>query len=389
MRPLSTILLLLMILPSTAARSTAQEPPVYGLQQPSRNHLLDDLDTLFLLQDATARGHRNATLAQKRLLLSMGQKVRSEGLAETDQMTTFVVGYVLSGGDPNSAITLSRSGSLPPSHRELLEGVSYFMGGNRKDASRLLRSIDVSTLPLRVSGRVALAKAMLEDDPAARQLELSTAAALMPGTLVEESALRRSALSYAQSGPGDDLWRRLERYQRRFPESLYAKTFWEELLSGLARWRTESVTPHLARLDLVLQEMRTSRRRDLYLYLARQASSAGNIALVIQSSRRVLRLAEEGSAEEQMAKMFLAFYSVGSETSEKVLAGLLSIQRESLAPDDRAILDAGLWITRQINEPPSGGRPGLGVETPEENSLQIRLVNLLMEVDKLLTKSDS
>ena len=135
--------------------------------------------------------------------------------------------------------------------------------------------------------------------------------------------------------------------------------------------------------------MRTSRRRDLYLYLTRQASSAGNIALVIQSSRRVLRLAEEGSAEEQMAKMFLAFYSVGSETSEKVLAGLLSIQRESLAPDDRAILDAGLWITRQINEPPSGGRPGLGVETPEENSLQIRLVNLLMEVDKLLTKSDS
>lgn len=354
----------------------------------ARQILLNDLDALFLLQDATASGRRDAAALQKPLLVSIGEKLSGVSTIEPNLLAPLVAGYVLSGGDPEVATELAKSDSLTPIHRRLIEGVSLLMRGEREEAAKLLRNLDISLLPARVAGRVALAQALLEQDPAARQAGLSGAIAAMPGTLVEESALRRSVLAFAEEADEPGFWRRLERYQRRFPDSLYARTFWEEVMSNLALWSTRDKAPDLAQLDMILLEMPASRRRELYLELARQAGRINQAALAGFAARRVLRLAAAGSPEDQTARLYLALYAIASETADQARASLETINRDVLQPHERALRDAALWVAGELNRPADPG-PGLAVNEEAKGPLQQKAEELLSEIDKILLELNS
>lgn len=389
MKRLSVILGLVLIVLSTEANKTFSQSPLLGAEQSRELQFLVDLDTLFLLQDATANGQKKAAELQKLLLRDMGERFKQGDILDPNTIATHVAGYVLSGGDPTTAATLMKYEGIQPSNHQLLEGVSLFMRGDRDRAEKLLKDIDIRALPLRVAGRVALSRAALEKNPAIRQHLLSVAVSMMPGTLVEESALRRSAISYAETGQQEDLWRRLERYQRRFPDSLYAESFWDDLVLVLAKWHMKGITLNFLRLDLIMQEIDVPRRRDLYLHLARQSSRANNTAVADYAAGRTLGLADEGSADQQTAKLYLALYTLGSEPEDMMLEELTSIRRDMLTLEDKGLLDAGLWIAQQISKTPIVNPDGESVETPEKAPLQIRLEKLLVEVDKLLVESNS
>jgi chemotaxis protein MotC len=384
MKILVTALCLLTTMSPAFAEGPAKDTPIPAASGVGTPRLLRELDALFLLQDATARGRRDAAVLQKPLLLAIGKEIGEDASVEPDRLAPYVAGYVLSGGDPATAATLSKSDSLSPFHRRLLEGVSLFMRGNRQEAAELLKAIDVLRLPVRVAGRVALAQALLEQDPAARQTGLSIAAALMPGTLVEESAVRRSTLAFAETADEKQFWKRLERYQRRFPDSLYARSFWEEVVSQLANWKSRGEAPDLTRLDLILKDMPASRRRQLYLHLARASSTVDNVAFVEFGASRTKRLALEGSMEDQAARLYLSLYAIASEEGDRSLADLRSINRNLLNAQDRALLDAGLWIAQQIDRPPETGRSGTAEEALPKTPLEMRAESLLADVDKIL-----
>lgn len=373
--------------PSTASAEATQEEEVPSTVQTIP--LLRDLDALFLLQDAAARGRRDAATLQKPLLVSIGERLRDGLAALPAELAPYVAGYVLSGGDPASADALAASEHVSALDRRLLEGASRFMRGERAEARTLLRGIDATSLPARIAGRVALAQALLEDDAAMRQSGLSVAMASMPGTLVEESALRRSALGYVDTEDELPFWRRLERYQRRFPNSLYARSFWEEILTGLAAWAAKDKPPDLARLDLILQEMPVSRRRDLYLYLTRQSSRGGHARLVMFAGGRALRLAEEGSQEEQTARFYLSLYGIASEQSKQALAQLRALNPALLGPREQALLAAGLSLADQISRPPHIPGDGAKEGELEESEIRTRGESLITDVDRILAESNS
>lgn len=388
MRVLITAAFLLIATSSAGAEDTRTMAPANG-ELAGTSRLLHDLDALFLLQDATARGRLDAAALQKPLLRSIGQEILKNGLAEPDRVAPYVAAYVLSGGDPATAVTLAKSENLQPIHRLLLEGVSLFMQGSREDAAKRLGDIDVSRLPARVGGRVALAKALLERNADGRQADLSVAAALMPGTLVEESALRRSALAFMESAEERSFWKRLERYQRRFPNSLYAKSFWEEIMSGLVTWGAKGRAPDLTRLDEIVGEMPTERRRRLYLLLARKSSRVSNAMMVEFAASRALRLAVEGSEEQHAARLYLSLHAVASERGAEAAAALKAIRRDLLDAQDKALLDAGLWIAQQITSPPAEDQSVAAGEQEEKGPLQMRAEQLLVEADRILAESGS
>lgn len=353
------------------------------------NPLLHDLDALFLLQDATARGRRDAAALQKPLLVSIGERLSKVKLDDLDGMAPYIAGYVLSGGDPRPAETLAKSDQLPTGDRRLLEGVALFMQGDREKAATLLGNIDTSALPARIAGRVALARALLESDPVARQNGLSAAIASMPGTLVEESALRRSALAFAEASNQPSFWKRLERYQRRFPDSLYARTFWEEMMGEILKMSSKGKAPDLDRLDQILQTMPEPQQRDLYLLLARQASGTNNIPLVEFAAGRVRGLADTGSGEEQSARLYLALYAVASSTGGQALADLEAINRSLLDEREQALLDAAIWIGQQIRQPAKRSQISTRDAGEPKSPLESRAENLLAEVEKLLAESST
>lgn len=354
-----------------------------------RDVLANDLDALFLLQDATARGRNDAAALQKQLLVSIGGRFTKIGRADPNMLAPLAAGYVLSGGNPDAVAELTKSAALTPSHRHLLEGVSLFMRGERDEAAKLLRDMDTAGLPARIAGRVALAQSLLEQEFGARQERLSTAIAAMPGTLVEESALRRSALAFAEAGDENRFWRRLKRYQRRFPDSLYAKTFWQDVMFNLVKWSTTGKPPDAARLDLILQDMALSRRREIYLHLARQAAKLNEQKLVGFASRRVHRLAVPGSQEDQTARFYMSLYDVVSEKADSARAELEKIDRNMLLPHEQALLEAALWIAQEVNRPAAAGSSGIPSGSVERSPLQERAESLLSAADKVLSEIQS
>jgi chemotaxis protein MotC len=369
--------------PDEAAPQPAPGP------SPTEIALAQELDALFLLQDATARGRQDAAALQKPLLLRLRDQFNAAPLAEAERLSLLVAAYVLSGGDPATAERMAKEGKLSGMRKRLLEGVALFMRGDRPAAAKLLLPLDTSRLPARLAGRVALAQALLEREPEARQQRLSWAAAAMPGTLVEESALRRSALGYAETAEQKHFWKRLTRYQRRFPDSLYARAFWEEAMDKILAWSSEGKAPQLDRLDLVLAELPVARRRALYLHLARQSAAGAHVPLTEYAARRVVRLAVPGSQEDQLGRLYLALYSIASETGEAARAGLASISPALLTPRERALREAGLAIAGQITRPAEAGGAEASEAVPEQSPLEQRGETLLQQAAKLIAESSS
>lgn len=381
------LLCAVLLLPDLACaedEQAAHTPPTVA-PPPAKLAIVHDLDALFLLQDATARGRGDAATLQKPLLRSIGRAFTTT-TDDPNRLAPHAAAYVLSGGDPEVADALAGREGMQQANRRMLEGVALFMRNDREEAAKRLASIDTALLPRRLAGRMALAQALLEKDGSLAQQRFALAMAAMPGTLVEESSLRRSALAHAAAHEEAAFWKRLTRYQRRFPDSLYARSFWEEVMGHLATWHAKPPGPSLDRLDLVLGTMPLSRRRALYLQLTRRAASQSDVALVQFAADRVRRLSEEGSLEDQVAAFYVALYAIASAQGDAALKQLQSVNRGLLLPEERALLLAGLSIGQQIARPMMAPATD---DTAEKSPLMSRGESLLGDIDRLLADQGS
>ena len=322
-------------------------PEIKPLVWPS---VLSDIRALYAMQDAAAAGHHAAASLQKAMLQQINRKLADEiPKVEPNILASGVVGFVLSGGNPMTAELLANQESISRLHRKLLLGASFYMRGKRKEAADELAGIDVFMLKPSVAGRVALVKAMLETSDEERQQQLlSIAIALMPGSLIEESALRRSALIYAKAGRQREFWQRADRYIRRFSRSLYARDFLFDVIGEVVNFEANGRKPDFHQVDLLLGTIRVSNRRGLYLHLARQAALANLVGLTEFASHRLLRLSAPGGREAQLALLYDSIFDVASDNSERAAVVLMALDPQILPSLERKLRSASLAVVSQI-----------------------------------------
>lgn len=344
--------------PVVASEDNAQDP-AHGLTRPDQN-FRSGVDNLFALQDRAAAGSTSSVADQKELLPSLGKTIENIPADQYSASSSLIAAYILSGGDPQVAERASAWKTFSEHDQKLLQASARFMKGEREEAAKFLDNIEALRLPARIVGRVALAKALLSTEEA-RQTHLEIAVSAMPGTLIEESALRRSALGFADSHEETRFWRRLERYARRFPHSIYASAFWDEVSAKLVSWSTSSLKPDIPRLDLVVSTLPVERRRTIYLSLARRSVEAVRPVLVGFASRRLRRLAVPGSTEDQLGLFYISLYEIVSANGSTALANLKSAPRSLLNPMELSLLDAAITVGNQIESP----LPALDSSMPE------------------------
>lgn len=349
--------------------------------------VVKDIDRLFQLQDATAFGVLQAAEEQKTLLQEIATSLPATDAGAAPLLVHPVAAYVLSGGNPQAAEQLSQREGISPDDKHLLDAVAMFMRGDRAAAAKLFGSMDPLDLPARLTGRVALAQALLKNG-VARQDSFALAIASMPGTLVEESALRRSALAYAEAGDERGFWKRLERYNRRFCFSLYAASFWNEAMAAVIGWKNKSAEPGLLQFDRVMAPLPEGRRRSLYLELARHAAAAGRPDVTEFAGRRLARLARDGSDEQQQGQLYTALFHIVSSVGDDALAQLKSVRRAALQEIDLAFLDSALALGQQIERPVEIRPEGLQTQPDEKDPLASRGAALLAETSKLLADGE-
>ena len=126
--------------------------------------------------------------------------------------------FVLSGGD--ASVLQPWGEDLEPGTREkqLFDGIVAYGQGNITKAEATLLPLDAASLDPMLGGHLSLAQALLSSRPTPERAfaYFDLARQLLPGTLVEEAALRQTVVLAAKTGDGLRFARAAISYMSRF-----------------------------------------------------------------------------------------------------------------------------------------------------------------------------
>lgn len=339
------------------------------------------------LQDAAAAGDAGSGSMQRRMLVEMSKAFRQHDPHTLPSPRTLraAIIYLLSGGRPGDVDTLLVSTPETEPLRWIIKGAAYYAANETKAASKALAPFDPQRLPLSIGGRVALARAMVlpDGEDAERVRLLRLAGRLMPGTLVEESSLRRLlpiALGLGEPLPTQYV---IERYLARFGNSIYAADVLAQYVGAIVAFEGKAKPVTRQSVELLFNQLPVALRRDTYLAIARAAVLRGLADLALFSASRARRLAIEDSIAWHTATLYDAAILVVSPDYAIAVDLLSEVDAAKLDAEGKELLAASLRIAdaiRRPETPPSSGERQTDV--PETQA------QLLSKAQKVLLASD-
>jgi chemotaxis protein MotC len=327
--------------------------------------------TLERIQDATAAGDRAAVEIQSKLIVQMGTDLtnaKQSDLQDARNLRAVAI-YLFSGGNPNIAERRLIPLKVDPENKALLDGALAYARGDKASAIKFLGNVDLASLPPTLAGRVALVKAILTsaEDLKAALLLLGAARAFVPGTLVEEGALRR-CISFAGKLPDiGQLEHCASSYIRRFPKSIYWNDFEESFTLSLIEMDYLKAGGTMPRLNFILKDLPPAGYRKILLMISQAAIGHGRHSLAISSAQTVRELSRAGTAEMARSNLYEGAIMIVGEGYESGKTKLEKIDKSLLAPSDRLLLEKALELTRQIvRKPDIAEEPAIKPQTPAE-----------------------
>lgn len=318
-------------------------------------HLVRTLQTL---QDQIASGSTNAHVAQRVLLTRLDEKLTTmdDSVWQSPRNVQAAVVYVLSGGKPDILRRILAAGHLGAADDVLVRGSLAYVEGREEEAQKLLGGVNPRELPVTLSGQVALVQAALNvrDDPAKSVELLDYARLQLPGTLVEEAALRREILVLSQTGDTKKFDLLSRQYLRRFRYSVYAGNFRQRFAAALTRLEFTKDPDYFSRLVAVLSELEPAGQLELYLLVARAAVIQGQTKAAILAANKAYELAAQDKVSAVRATLYrAAAMIVTSQGFDEAARQLRSIDRSVLETADVGLLDSALAMAKFIRESPT------------------------------------
>jgi chemotaxis protein MotC len=362
--------------------------------------------SLQILQEQIANGNVAAHAAQGALLARIETRF-TQAPPDTWQdprNARAAVIYLLGGGKP-ATIRMLLSYEKPPAIEDrLIKGALAYVEGHEEEALDLLRTVDVRRLPPSLGGPVALVQSALivRQDVTAAMAFLDEARLLMPGTLVEEAALRREIFLAGQIDNIDKFEALAFQYIRRFRHSIYAGNFREHLAVALTRFSFAQNTSMFSRVQRILEQLDPASRRNLYLMVARTAVLRGKTDMARLAAEQAAAASRDGSPDSDRARLYRAITSVLGESYEDGMRDLARIDRKRLSARDAELLDATQRLAGQVRKWPDGAAPGQRTAAPSEPPPPTARIDtasaagktidyaqkLLEDVDKMLKEAD-
>lgn len=364
---------------------------VNGASASSDSHLQfrNSIRTLEDIQDATAAGDPAAADLQAKLTAQIEadvKNVQQSDLQDINNLRALAI-YLFSGGNPDDVERRLALLTIDAATKNLLEGAVAYARGDKAKAIKRLERVDPNSLPPNLGGRVALVKAILtsaEDLKAALKL-LVAARALMPGTLVEEAALRR-CISFAGKLPDiDELERCASLYMRRFPQSVYWQEFEDNFILSLIGVDYLNPAGSIANLNFILNDLAPADHRKMLLSIAKAAISRGRFKLAVACAAKALEMSRAGSAEMARSNLYAGAAMIAQDNFNLGKEKLEAIDNSLLGQSDSGLLGKALNMARQITSQPAISKEqAIKSLTPEE-----RNAGLSPAYIKLLAKAQS
>jgi chemotaxis protein MotC len=262
--------------------------------------------------------------------------------------------YLLSGGAPQIIRKLPRD-KLNVDGR-LFDGALAYVEGRQDEARELLKDVKPRTVPSGLGGQLALVQgALFARAEASLAIErLDDARLLLPGTLVEEAALRREILLVGQAEDFDKFEFLTLAYIRHYHNSVYAGDFWQRFANGLTQSSLALDERRFARIATLLEQIDRASRLKLYLVIARTAMVRGGLAVTRLAGERALTLSADASADRERAHLFRGVSRALTDEYDGGLAELKALDRSKLPERDIPLLNATVQLALDVRKPFAG-----------------------------------
>ena len=309
--------------------------------------------SLQVLQEMVAHGSTSAQSAQPKLLSHIADVFTAADPAvwKERRNAQAAVLYLFSSGKPAVVRALLARAVFAPENDRLLKGALAYAEGEDGVAKALLGKIEPKSLPQSVGGHLALVLATLfaTDDAARAGRMLDEARLLVPGTLVEEAALRRQIFLSADAARLDKFVSLSRQYIRRFHTSVYASNFKHRLTSFATAIAVSGDLAQMAKLEPVLAELPPAERRALYLELAQAALVQGMTVTGRYAADKAVLLAEDGSVDAARARLYAAAASAPTNDAGAGRSVLAQVDPSRLSVRDAELRDAALAVAETVD----------------------------------------
>jgi len=307
-------------------------------------------------QEQVASGSDSAAAMQRALLEKMDEaflQLPPEAWQDPRNARASVI-HLLSGGNPEVIRHLLTLTPAPVIDLNLMEASLAYVEGREEDMLTRLADVDPLNLPPSLGGHIALVKAVpyIQTDPVRAMELLQIASLLMPGTLVEEAALRREVLVAGLVGDIERFRTLSIRYLRRYRASVYSGDFRRRFAIALD---TLGFVEDQDKFDLlygVLEEFEDDSRRGLYMRLARSALLGGNLQIASKATDQAQMLAVAGNAEYELLKIYQVATRLNREAVKPNRDLLLTVNKAALTPEDLDFLYAVNTVLNSIRHFP-------------------------------------
>ncbi len=340
------------------------------------------------MHERIAHGDADAHASQRNMLAEMAATIATAAPEAWKEPANgrALVAFALSGGDPRVVRGVLGRTTLTGVDERLVKGALAYGEGRAGEAAQLLLDIDARGLDASLAGHVALVQSMLvgkEERKRAVTL-LDDARLLAPGTLIEESALRRLMGLLPALGDFDRYEQIASQYFRRFSTSVYAEEPRRQFIAEVTRGKYAAVPARWTRLMSVIQGWPSALRKELCLALAEEGIIAGKLPLVravAGEAARMTSASADGADKRDGArsKVYEAAALIVTDEYPRGLELLKAIDRSQLGSSDAELLDAARDIAKQVRRLPEAGERADGVSTIGE-----RARKTISSVDEIL-----
>lgn len=313
---------------------------------------------LLELQTQIVQGKAKARDEQPKMLADIGRQFAAtpQELWSDPRNARASIVWLLSGGSPRTMRVILRPGVFSKDDYNLARGALAFAEGRAAQARDLIGGVDARKLDPLLGGQIALVQAALVlSEDIGKSIELLGVARLLaPGSLVEETALRRQISLVGQTSDAANFATLSRQYARRFKASLYAQEFRESFAQTFMRIGSRASDDQLVSLEPILQSFDVDERCRLAILIARESLLEGAWRSAAVFSDLVMKPPVESSCDVPRARLYRAAARATRPEGDADLLALEKLDPARLNAEDRALRKAALayaQVTRSWPQP--------------------------------------
>lgn len=385
------ILLLPLLALSTAVGSRAEAP------QPLPTPVIVPallMREVHLLEDGMAKGDAIAFQRRADLMRAAAAPLRqmpNEVWSEPRNWRALLA-YVLGGGEVRVVKEIAAKGALKEVDQALVKGVLALAGSEDGEMLKSLSHVKADELDISLAAPLVLALAprMPAEDWRKAAAMLEDVVLRAPGTLMEESALRRLTLLYLAHGETRQATATFSRRVRRFPQSVFADQARKAFAAEIATSSDDMAVWAIALAGT--RTMAPDEAMKLYLGIAESGLRKGKLELARNAATEADNLLAKPGVDPQAHQRALLYRAAAEAPTRRVGEALKTIgalQRDQLTAPERSLLAVAERLANAMGADAVGPEAAMA-PAPDVSSTEAQLKrarDLLVATDSIAAKA--